>query len=261
MRLLEGCGEAVPRVREWPVTPLPPMETDPGLPWPELIPGTLVRRYKRFLADVRLEDGRTVTAHCPNSGRMTACCEPGRPVHLSRSEAPGRKLRYTWELIEMPTSLVGVNTLVPNRLVMESIRRGRIGELSGYASVRREAAVGKGSRMDILLSDPERGRCYVEVKNCTLVEDGLAVFPDAVTARGLKHLVEMRRLVAEGTRCVMFYLIQRMDARLFMPADAVDPDYGRGLREAVREGVEILVWDAEITLRGIRLHRRIPWRL
>lgn len=244
------------------MTPFPPVETgDPGIPWPELIPGKLMRRYKRFLADVRLEDGSTVTAHCANSGRMTACCEPGRPVHLSRNEAPGRKLRYTWELIEMPTSLVGVNTLVPNRLVTESIRRGRIEELFGYASVRREAAVGEGSRMDILLSDPTRGRCYVEVKNCTLVEDGVAVFPDAVTARGLKHLVEMRRLVAEGTRCVMFYLIQRMDARLFMPADALDPEYGRGVRQAVREGVEILVFDVEITLRRIRLNRRIPWRL
>ncbi|WP_373501936.1 DNA/RNA nuclease SfsA [Desulfococcus sp.] len=233
----------------------------PGLGWPEMIPGKLIRRYKRFLADVLLEDGRTVTAHCPNSGRMTACCEPGRPVYLSRNDNLGRKLKYTWELIRMPTSLVGVNTQVPNRLVAESIDRGVIQELSGYASLQREAVVGGRSRMDILLSDPKKGRCYVEVKNCTFVADGAALFPDAVTARGLKHLVEMRRLVTEGARCVMFYLIQRMDADLFMPADAVDPDYGREVRRAAREGVEILVFDVAITLQRIRLNRRIPWRL
>lgn len=226
-----------------------------------MVPGKLIRRYKRFLADMLLKDGRSVTAHCPNSGRMTACCEPGMPVYLSRNNHPGRKLKYTWELISMPTSLVGVNTQLPNRLVSESIHRGLIQELSGYASLQREVAVGGRSRMDILLSDPKNGRCYVEVKNCTLVEDGVAVFPDAVTARGLKHLVEMRRLVTEGARCVMFYLIQRMDADLFMPADAVDPDYGREFRRAAREGVEILVFDVDITLQGIRLNRKIPWRL
>jgi sugar fermentation stimulation protein A len=233
----------------------------PGLHWPEMISGRLIRRYKRFLADVKLEDGRVVTAHCPNSGKMTACCEPGMPVYLSSHDSPRRKLKYTWELIEMPTSLVGVNTQVPNRLVAESIDRGLVGELSGYASLHREVTVGEHSRIDILLSDLKGGRCYVEVKNCTLVQDGVAAFPDAVTKRGLKHLVELRRLVKEGARCVMFYLIQRMDADLFTPADAIDPDYGKELRRAAGEGVEILVFDAAMTLRRIRLNRRIPCRM
>jgi len=233
----------------------------PGLLWPELLEGRLVRRYKRFLADVVLDDGRLVTAHCPNSGKMTACCEPGMPVFLSRHDNPKRKLKYTWEMIRMPNSLVGVNTQVPNRLVADAIRRGRVPELAGYAALKREVPVGSGSRIDILLSGPSPGRCYVEVKNCTLVEEGMAAFPDAVTARGLKHLHEMQRLLAEGDRCVMFYLIQRMDARCFTPADGIDPAYGRELRHAAVAGVEILVYDAALTLEGIWLNRKIPCRL
>ena len=232
-----------------------------GLEWPELISGRLIRRYKRFSADVRLEDGSAVTAHCPNSGKMTACCEPGMPVYISLHDSPRRKLKYTWEMIRMPTSLVGVNTQVPNRLVAKSIERGMVRELSGYASLHREVKVGEHSRIDIMLSDLAGGRCYVEVKNCTLVQDGVAAFPDAVTTRGLKHLVEMRRLMKEGERCVMFYLIQRMDAACFTPADAIDPKYGEELRRAAAEGVEILVFDVAMTLQRIWLNRRIPFRL
>ncbi len=233
----------------------------PGLPWPELIPGTLVRRYKRFLADVRLEDGRTVTAHCPNSGKMTACCTAGRPVYLSRQDSPKRKLKYTWELIHMPGSLVGVNTGVPNRLTAESIAAGAVAELRGYETVRREVKVGERSRIDLLLTGPDRRPCYVEVKNCTLVEKGVAAFPDAVTSRGQKHLEELETLVSAGNRCVMFFLVQRMDARIFEPADRIDPVYGEGLRRAAQKGVEILVYDTVIDLRTIRLHRRLPYRL
>ena len=152
--------------------------------WPELIPGTLIRRYKRFLADVRLDTGQTVTAHCPNSGSMKACCQPGQPVFLSYHDNPKRKLKYTWELIQMPGSLVGVNTQVPNRLVAQAISSGMVEELTGYETVRREVKAGEGSRIDILLTSPNRRDCYVEVKNCTLVTDAVATFPDAVTVRG-----------------------------------------------------------------------------
>jgi sugar fermentation stimulation protein A len=229
--------------------------------WPPLIEGTLIRRYKRFLADVRLEDGRAVTAHCPNSGSMKACCQPDRPVYLSYHDNPKRKLPYTWELIHMPTSLVGVNTQVPNRLTAQAIKVGDVAELAGYATVRREIRAGKHSRIDILLEAPDRRPCYVEVKNCTLVEDGMATFPDAVTVRGQKHLEELQGLVAAGCRCVMFYLIQRMDAKRFGPADHIDPTYGEKMRRAADNGVEILAYDVFIDLEGIRLNTQVPWDL
>jgi sugar fermentation stimulation protein A len=232
-----------------------------AISWPKLIPGTLVRRYKRFLADVRLENGKTVTAHCPNSGSMTACCEPGRPVFISYHDNPRRKLAYTWELIQMPTSLVGVNTQVPNRLTAVAIESGNVAELAGYTKVKREVKVGQRSRIDILLESQGRRPCYVEVKNCTLVADGVARFPDAVTTRGQKHLDELQDLVAAGFRCAMFFLIQRMDAAVFMPADSIDSEYGRKLRKASQNGVEILAYDVSIDLKTIRLKNRISCQL
>jgi len=228
-----------------------------GLPWPDLIGGTLIRRYKRFMADVSLASGGTVvTAHCPNSGSMKSCSEPGRPVYLSRSTNPKRRLLYTWELIDMGSSLVGVNTGVPNRLVKQSILDGIIPELIGYDTVRAEVPCGTNSRLDLVLEGPERS-CFVEVKNCTLIDDNVAYFPDAVTTRGLKHLVELQQLVQSGHRGVMFFLVQRMDATSFRPADNIDPAYGLELRSAVRHGVEILCYDVSITLRKISLNERI----
>ena len=233
-----------------------------GLHWPELIPGKLVKRYKRFLADVALENGETtVTAHCPNSGSMQACSEPGRPVFISFHDNPKRKLKYTWELIQMPTSLVGVNTQVPNRLVYHSILKGMVDELAGYDTVKREVKAGKHSRLDLMLSGKGRRLCYVEVKNCTLVEDGVAQFPDAVTTRGRKHLLELQSLVAGGSRCVMFYLIQRMDAQVFKPADHIDPAYGQALRQAAQKGVEVLVYDVTIDQQQIVLNNSVPYVL
>jgi sugar fermentation stimulation protein A len=232
-----------------------------GLRWPELIPGQLVRRYKRFLADVKLANGETVTAHCPNSGSMQACSAPDQPVYLSFHDNPKRKLKYTWELIQMPTSLVGVNTLVPNRLVYHSILNGKVAELTGYDTVKREVKVGTNSRLDLMLSGEGRRLCYVEVKNCTLVDDGLAAFPDAVTTRGRKHLVELQTLVAQGCRCAMFYLIQRMDARVFKPADHIDSAYGQALRHAVQKGVEVMVYDVRIDLQQIVLNNQVPYIL
>jgi sugar fermentation stimulation protein A len=235
--------------------------TTKGLPWPELIPGKLLKRYKRFLADVGLENGTTITAHCPNSGSMQACSEPGRPVFVSFHDNPKRKLKYTWELIQMPGSLVGVNTQVPNRLVYHSILNGMVKELRGYDTVKREVKVGQHSRLDLMLSGPGRRSCFVEVKNCTLVDDGVALFPDAVTTRGRKHLLELQTLVAEGCRCAMFYLIQRMDARVFKPADHIDPAYGQALRETVRKGVEVLAYDVHIDRQQIVLNSKVPYDL
>ena len=227
------------------------------LPWPSLIKGTLLRRYKRFMADVRLGNGHRVTAHCPNSGSMKACSDPGRPVYLSRHNSPKRKLKYTWEMIEMPASLVGVNTLVPNRLAKASIEAGAVPELSGYDSIRTEVKYGQNSRIDLLLESGGE-KCFVEVKNCTLVSDDIAYFPDAVTSRGLKHLVELQKQVQKGYRAVMFYLVQRMDAGLFRPADHIDAAYGLELRKAVQNGVEILVFDVAVDLEGIALNRPLP---
>ncbi len=228
--------------------------------WPRLIQGTLIQRYQRFKADVKQRNGHIVTAHCPNSGSMLGCSEPGRPVYLSRHNSPKRRLKYTWEMIAMPTSLVGVNTWVPNLLVKESIIRKKIKALRGYETIRAEVKYGQNSRIDLLLEKGEK-RCFVEVKNCTLVEDGVAYFPDAVTSRGLKHLVELQKELRKGSRSVMFYLVQRMDAKRFRPADHIDPAYGEELRRAFRNGVEILVYDAFLDLEGISLKRRLPYDL
>ncbi len=242
-----------------------PIRTDTtgqdGLNWPPLVAGTLVKRYKRFLADVTLDDGRTVTAHCPNTGSMQACSEPGRRVYLSAHDNPKRKYRYTWELIVMPDSLVGVNTLIPNRLVKHAVSRNSIPELRGYDVVRSEVRLGTNTRVDLMLSGPEEARCYVEIKNCTLVRDQTALFPDAVTARGLKHLQELARHVGPQSRSVIFIFVQRMDAEGFQPADAIDPAYGRGLRRAVAAGVELMAYDVRIDTRRIRLGRALPCRL
>ena len=228
-----------------------------GLAWPKLFRGILVKRYKRFLADVQLDIGGLVTAHCPNSGTMRACSEPGRPVYLSFHDNPKRKLKYTWEIIHMPDSLVGVNTLVPNRLVKQSVEGGLVKELKGYDRVRAEVKTSEGSRLDLVLEKDEDRNCFVEIKNCTLVEGRAARFPDAVTARGRKHLLELQRLVAEGNRGVMFFLIQRMDADSFRPADDIDPAYGEELRKAHQNGVEILVYDVSIDLDAIRLDKPV----
>jgi len=231
----------------------------PALLWPELLPGILVKRYKRFLADIVLDTGETVVAHCPNSGRMTGCSQPGRPVYVSRQTAPKRKLKFTWEIIDMPDSLVGINTQVPNRLVYQAAAAGTVPELQGYARVKREVSAGDHTRFDLMLSGEAMKPCYVEIKNTTLVENRIAYFPDAVTARGKNHLVELRKLVRAGCRCVMFYLVQRMDAHGFKPAGHIDPAYALELQTAVKNGVEIIVYDVHMDLDGIRLRNPLPF--
>ncbi len=226
--------------------------------WPQLIPGTLINRYKRFLANVQLTDGTRVTAHCANSGRMTACNDPGRTVYLSRHNNPKRKLPYTWELIDMESSLVGVNTMIPNRLVAETIAAEKIPELNGYKKIEKEVKVGRHSRLDLKLKGHQIPSCYVEIKNCTLVEKKRAMFPDAVTVRGQKHLEELESLVEEGYRCVMFFLIQRMDANQFSPADHIDPVYGEKLRHAASKGVELIAYDVHIDLAQIEINQQLP---
>lgn len=214
-----------------------------GYVLPPLVEGRLIKRYKRFLADIELADGSMVTAHCPNSGSMRGCAEPGAPVWISQSDNPKRKLKYTWEVIRTTASYIGVNTLVPNRLVRDSIKNGLVAELSQYTKVRSEVKTSDHTRLDLMLEDGAGSRCYVEIKNCTLVEAGMAMFPDAVTTRGQKHLEELVMLKGRGHRAVIFYLIQRMDARQFTPAAAIDPEYAKKLAWAADKGVEIITRD------------------
>ena len=228
--------------------------------WPHLISGTLLKRYKRFLCDVKLKNNHTITAHCPNTGSMKECYEPGCTVYLSRHNNPARKLKYTLEMTHMDTTLVGINTQVPNRLLKESIIAGTVPSLMGYSRVLSEIPYGRNSRIDLLLENGHE-RCFVEVKNCTLVADQSAYFPDAVSSRGLKHLLELERQVQAGDRCVMFYLIQRTDATIFKPADHIDPAYGKTLRRVFNNGVEIMVYDVKIDLTMIELNKPIPYQL
>jgi sugar fermentation stimulation protein A len=226
------------------------------LPQP-LYQGTLLRRYQRFLADVRLDDGTLVTAHTPNTGSMKGCAEPGNRVLLSKSENPGRKYPHCWELVRADRHWVGINTMLPNRLVREGIENGTVRELSGYQAIRGEVPYGTGSRIDLLLSGAT-GNCYVEVKNVTLVEEGCALFPDAVSARGQKHLRELMEMVRQGHRAVNFFVVQRADGVRVSPADAIDPGYGRALREAALAGVELLAYRALVSPEEIVLAERLP---
>lgn len=222
-----------------------------------IVCGTLIKREKRFLVHVLLDDGREVVAHTNNTGAMLGCNTPGSPVWLSPAPSPSRRLKWTYELIEADGVLVGINTAVPNRLAAEGIMDGTVAELQGYDTLRREVRYGEGSRIDLLL---ERGdaRCWVEVKNVTLTRDGVALFPDAVTARGLKHLRELSAMAAAGDRAVMLYVVQRADATAVAPADDIDPAYGAGLREAVAAGVEAICYRADVSTNAIRLAHALP---
>jgi sugar fermentation stimulation protein A len=215
-----------------------------------LRPGTLLKRYKRFLADVRCDDGETLTVACSNTGTMKSCSEPGRPVLLSYHPDGTRKYPYSWEMIRMEKGWVGVNTAVPNALVERALKLGAVPELMSFPTVRREIPTGE-SRLDFVLEGPP-GKCYMEVKNVSLVEGDVICFPDAVTTRGLKHLEELIRLQRAGHRAVMMYVVQRCDGVVFRPADHIDPDYGQALRRARAAGVEVLVYRADVSPDGIR---------
>jgi len=228
-----------------------------------LFPATLVRRYKRFLADVVLASGETVTVHCANPGSMIGLNAAGARVWLSTSANPKRKLVHSWELIEIDlgagAELVGINTTHPNALAAEAITAGAIPELGGYASLRREVKYGKNSRVDFVLESPARPPCYVEIKNVHLMrEAGLAEFPDAVTNRGAKHLADLGGMATAGARAVMLFLIQIGSARRFKLARDIDPAYGAAFDAARAMGVEALAYRCGITCEGIEVAEPVP---
>jgi sugar fermentation stimulation protein A len=226
-----------------------------------LVPGRLERRYKRFLSDVRLDDGETVVAHCANPGSMLGLAAPGARVWLSPADNPARKLRWSWELVEVPSengdALVGINTGRANALAEEALTAGRIPELTGYEGLRREVRYGTGSRVDFLLEGATP--CYLEIKSVTLKRrPGLAEFPDAVTARGRRHLAELAGMVQQGHRAVLLFLVQRGDCGRVAVAADIDPGYAAAFAEAQAAGVEILCYNCNLTPAGIAVERRLP---
>ena len=232
-----------------------------------LVRGRLTQRYKRFLADIVLDNDVEITAHCPNPGAMIGLNMPGLTCWLSHDPSPKRKLPYTWELVEVPNEIsgelvtVGLNTMHPNRLVAEALAADAIPELTGYATHRREVKYGVNSRVDFLLEAPDRAPCWLEVKNCHLRRTGsLAEFPDCVAARSLKHLKELTARVEAGERAVMLFVIQRTDCDAFEACHDLDPAYAKGLAEAAGRGVEVLARICEIGPGGVRIAHAVPWR-
>jgi sugar fermentation stimulation protein A len=228
-----------------------------------LIPGRLVKRYKRFLADVVLDSGEAVTATCPNTGSMMGLVGEGARVWLSTSDSPTRKYKHTWEMVEADLGkgahLVGINTNHPNRLVADAIEAGLVKPAKGYPSLRREVKYGRNSRIDVLLECPEKGQCYVEVKNVHMMRRaGLAEFPDSVTERGAKHLAEMSDMVAEGHRALMVFLIQRPDATRLSLAEDVDPKYVAAFRAATAAGVEAIALRCRVSPEEIAVEKAVP---
>ena len=227
---------------------------------PSLSKGKLLRRYKRFLADVQTSSGEIITIHCPNTGSMKNCWAENTPCWYSDSGNPKRKYRHTLEITTTPEgALAGVNTGRANHLVEEAIRAGGITELQGYPQLRREVKYGEeNSRIDFLLGG-EPGDCYVEVKNVTLAEGPRGLFPDAVSARGTKHLRELQKLVASGTRAVLFYCVQHSQIETVEAAAEIDPAYAAALKEAVAAGVEVIAYRAELGAGEIRLSEPVPF--
>ena len=222
--------------------------------------GILKQRYKRFLADIMLDDGREITAHCANSGSMKTCDTPGWKVLVSDSQNPKRKLACTLEMIHNGTCWIGINTQTPNKLVKEAIEEGIIKELQGFPQILTEQKYGTNSRIDLLLKN-ERELCYVEVKNVTLVEDNYFLFPDSVTERGLKHLHDLLEMKKQGHRAVMVFVIQRSDAHIFKLAEKIDPAYARKLREVYKMGVEVLPYLADVSPDEIKISHKIEFEL
>jgi sugar fermentation stimulation protein A len=229
---------------------------------PPLVRGTLLKRYKRFFADIELPDGSVVIAHCANTGSMTGLLEEGSTVWIQYHGTVKRKLAWSWELASQDDVLVGVNTSLPNRLVHQAINEGFIAALRGYKNSRREVTFGH-SRLDIHLTSHETDarECFVEVKNVTLAKGQHALFPDAVTARGLKHLHTLIDAVREGHRAVQFFLIQRPDCQSFGPAWSVDPVYSKALSEASAQGVEVMAWQVQMQPEALALVNALPVHL
>ncbi len=224
---------------------------------PPLLKATLIKRYKRFLADVKNDNGEIFTVHCPNTGTMTSCSTPGSAVYLSFSDNPKRKYPHTLEMVEDNNTWVGVNTSRTNKLVIEAIEKGQISDFADYNTLKAEVTVSKGSRLDLLVEQNNQ-KNYIEIKNCSLAKDGCAMFPDAVTARGTKHLNELIKLKQEGRGATIFFLIQRMDADRFAPARHIDKVYSDTLEKAAQAGVQVLAYQAEVSPTGIHVIRQLP---
>jgi sugar fermentation stimulation protein A len=223
-----------------------------------LVRATLLRRYKRFLADVRLADGGEATAHCANPGSMLGLNHEGAEVWLMPQDNPKRKLAWSWELVRDGAHLVGVNSVAANRLAAEAIAADRLPALAGYAGARREVRYGRASRIDLLLEGPGRPICYVEVKNVHLRRDGFAEFPDSVTARGARHLAELGAMARKGHRAVMLYVVQRGDCDAFRIAADIDPAYAKALATALAAGVEALCYYCGVNPEGIEIVAPLP---
>lgn len=222
----------------------------------------LIKRYKRFLADIEFEDGSKETAHCPNTGSMKTCIEPGGKVFVSESKNLSRKLKWTLEFSEMERGLVGVNTSLPNKIVSQALRDKKIPTFEKYDSLRTEVKYGsQGSRIDVLLESP--GMCFIEIKNATLYDStrDCILFPDAVTTRGQKHLEELMAQVKIGHRAVLFFLLNRVDGQFLSVADDIDPAYGRLLRESHKCGVEILAFRVKSSPQSIELSNQVAIKL
>lgn len=223
-----------------------------------LIPARLIRRYKRFLADVRMPDAETMTVHCPNTGAMLGCDIPESRVMLSTSDNPKRKYRHTWELVESSGTWVGIHSAFANALVAEAVEGEQIDELCGYPELRREVPY-DGGRLDMALSAPKRRECMIEVKSVTAaVEQGVALFPDARSIRGARHADDLASMVALGHRAVLLFCVQRGDVDVVRPADEIDPAYGIAVRRAAAAGVEILAYSCDVSPERIQLSRKIP---
>lgn len=227
------------------------------LPAP-LLRGKLLQRYKRFFADILLDDGRTITAVTPNTGSMKGVCIVGAPVMVSYSDSPTRKIPYTWELVEIAGKWVGINTHLPNALTAEALDKRIIPELTQFKTYRREVRLPSGSRIDFSLDDDG---ALLEVKNVSLVEDGVAMFPDSVTERGTKHLHELMEFISLGGQAFMLYVVQHHQGTRFSPADEIDPVYGTTLRDAYQAGVKLIAMKASVSEHEIVLNERLPIEL
>ncbi len=230
---------------------------------PPLIEGTLIKRYKRFLADVKLGNGDIITAHCPNTGSMQTCGEPGDLIFLSESANPNRKLRYTWEMTKKGTGCIGINTSRPNQLIAMALKQGLIKGMGfeHFDQVKTEVKYGKSSRIDILLSNAKGQLCYVEIKNTTLLLNSSVQFPDAVTERGLKHLFELADVVKSGHRAVLLFLVNRPDGEEFQPAWHIDKEYSKTLVDVARQGVEVIALRSINTPKTMEVGERVPVNL
>lgn len=226
----------------------------------ELQPGILIRRYKRFLADIELADKKVLTVHCPNTGSMLGCSKPGSPVMISRSDNPARKYPHTLEMVQSGSAWVGVNTSLTNKLVREALEKNIVKELEMLDVISQEVKTSANTRLDFLL-ERKGTKIYMEVKNCSLAEHRIAMFPDAITARGTKHLHELAALKKQGHGAAVFFCVQREDADYFKPAHHIDPTYSEALADVASEGVMVLAYQAGVNPRGIAIARKLPVKL